>query len=77
MGFQAPRREDKHLEAEMEPGYDRQRAECCGLGHCLVVAAGREDHRIVKVSLKIFLKSCHSGGMVQDDLPCVRIAMHL
>lgn len=55
MGFQASRIEDKHLEAEMEPGYDRQRAECCGLGHCPVVAAGREDHtELSKFHLKFF-----------------------
>lgn len=70
---------DKNLEAEVEPGYDRQSGVFGGneLGHCLIVTAGGEEHRIVNMSLNIFLKSCPFGGMVHEDFPCVCIAMLL
>ena len=74
-------REDKHLEAEVEPGYSRTESMVLRgmvLGHsCLVVGAGGTEHRAVNSSLKIFPKSCHFGGMVQEDFPCVHTAMLL
>ena len=84
MGFQAaigPTAEDKNLEAEVEPGYNRTKngvLKAMVLGHCcLVVAARGAERRTVNISLKICVRSCHFGRMVQEDFPCVHITVFL
>lgn len=67
--------EDTNLEAEVEPGYDRQSGVSRGEGPdlCLIVAAGIEEHRI---ALTTVLKRCPFGGTVQEDFPCVHMAIY-
>lgn len=70
-------REDK----QVEPGNNRTKSGVLRgvvLGHCcLVVAAKGAEHRTVNISLKVLVRSCHRGGMVQEDFPCVHITVFL